>query len=110
MTEQYKTECSNVIYNAAEQAFEARVTVHDDTPVTYACAIDAPITMDFEDAADGLVTQALRRHGADRGLCSSRASDPQTLPEQTPDADNVRPLLRRGLPLGQYGFFRGRAA
>ena len=46
-------ELSDVIYNAATQSFEARVTVHDRTGArSYACAIDAPITMEFADAAD----------------------------------------------------------
>lgn len=54
---------SDVIYNAANQSFEALVTVHDASGArSYACAIDAPITMEFEDAARGLSTQALRRH------------------------------------------------
>lgn len=56
------TELSNVIYNAATQAFEARVTVHAADGIrSYACAIDAPITMTFADAATGLAKQALRR-------------------------------------------------
>ncbi|MEL6464214.1 MAG: orotidine 5-phosphate decarboxylase [Pseudomonadota bacterium] len=54
---------SDVIYNAATQSFEALVTVHDAGRVrSYACAIDAPITMEFEEAAEGLATQAMRRH------------------------------------------------
>lgn len=58
---------SDVIYNAANQSFEALVTVHDATGIRrYACAIDAPIDMEFEDAARGLSTQALRRHGLGR--------------------------------------------
>lgn len=101
-----KTELSDVIYNPAAQAFEARVTLHTLSGAqTYACAIEAPITTSFEDAAKGLTTQALRKHGAPRGLRSwigpsavSRAVKRQTH------------HLRRGLPLGQYGFFRGRAA
>lgn len=58
---------SDVIYNAATQSFEALVTVHDPNGARrYACAIDAPITMEFEDAAAGLATQAIRRHGRGR--------------------------------------------
>ena len=53
---------SDVIYNAATQSFEALVTVHDAGQArSYACAIDAPITMEFADAASGLATQAMRR-------------------------------------------------
>lgn len=62
---------TNVIYNAASQCFEALVTVHDgDKSKKYACAIDAPIEMTFEDAATGLKTQALRRHAGMSGLAS----------------------------------------
>lgn len=55
---------SDVIYNAANQTFEALVTVHDQSGARrYACAISAPIDMEFENAAKGLSTQAMRRHG-----------------------------------------------
>ncbi|MEM6310117.1 MAG: hypothetical protein AAF754_08705 [Pseudomonadota bacterium] len=101
---QLQTEISNVIYNAAEQAFEARVSVHDSVnSVSYACSIKAPINMSFERAAKGLTQQALRRHGAPKGVFSKIA------PTQTGIVHRLVPL-RRGLPLGQYGFFRGRAA
>jgi len=54
---------SEVIYNAATQSFEALVTVYSgDTARRYPCAINAPITMSFDDAATGLTRQALRRH------------------------------------------------
>ena len=53
---------TNVIYNAANQSFEALVTVHTgDISRRYPCAINAPISMSFEDAAEGLTKQALRR-------------------------------------------------
>ncbi|MGC1495365.1 MAG: orotidine 5-phosphate decarboxylase [Sulfitobacter sp.] len=62
---------TDVIYNAATQSFEALVTVHDnDVSRKYACAINAPITMSFQDAAKGLTTQALRRHNARGGVYS----------------------------------------
>ena len=100
------TEISNVAYNAAEQMFEAIVTVHDGGAVhRYACAIDAPISMSYARAADGLARQALRKHGAPRGLRSWFAQ-----PATAQVARNTRAALRRGLPLGQYGYFRGRAA
>ena len=100
-----QTELSEVIYNAASQCFEATVTVHDgDNSRSYACEIDAPITMSFARAAEGLATQALRKHGGPRGLRAffTRAA--------TRTMRTTRPMLRRGLPVGQYGFFRGRAA
>ncbi|MFL4469053.1 orotidine 5-phosphate decarboxylase [Tateyamaria armeniaca] len=54
---------NDVIYNAANQTFEALVSVHDASGARrYACAIDAPIDMEFKDAAKGLSKQALRRH------------------------------------------------
>ncbi|MEX3313545.1 orotidine 5-phosphate decarboxylase [Sulfitobacter sp. PS-8MA] len=62
---------TDVLYNAANQCFEALVTVQDGKQKRrYACAIDAPITMSFNDAADGLRRQALRRHAQGRGLSS----------------------------------------
>ena len=62
---------SDVRYNAATQAFEAAVTVHDNASVRhYACAIPAPISMSFEDAARGLAKQAIRRHQSRGGLFS----------------------------------------
>jgi len=61
---------SDVIYNPANQTFQALVSVHDASGARrYACEIDAPIDMEFEDAASGLSRQALRRH--DRGQSDS---------------------------------------
>lgn len=61
----------NVIYNAASQSFEALVTVNSSgRTFKYPCAIDAPITMSFEQAANGLKTQALRRHKSGTGMYS----------------------------------------
>lgn len=97
-----KTQVSEVIYNAANQMFEARVTVHDaDAVVTYPCAISAPISMSFERAAEGLAVQALRQHGKPTALRSIRQNALRLA---------VVNRLRRGLPFGEYGFFRGRAA
>lgn len=62
---------TEVIYNAANQSFEALVTVHDgELSRKYACAINAPISMTFEDAAKGLTTQAIRRHQTNDGTFS----------------------------------------
>jgi len=62
---------TDVTYNAANQCFEALVTVQTGKQQhRYACAIEAPITMSFEDAAKGLTRQALRRHEQKRGLSS----------------------------------------
>lgn len=65
------TQLDNVHYNASTQRFEALVTVHESGRAKrYACEIDAPITMTYEDAVSGLATQALRRHRQPRGLQS----------------------------------------
>ena len=62
---------SDVIYNAAEQSFEALVCVYDDNSVRkYACSIDAPITMSYAEAAEGLSKQAIRRHETRGGMYS----------------------------------------
>ena len=65
---------NDVMYNAAEQCFEAVVTVHDG-PLSrkYACSIQAPISMSFADAAKGLSKQAERRHLGRGGLHSEIA-------------------------------------
>ncbi|MFC6636478.1 orotidine 5-phosphate decarboxylase [Sulfitobacter sp. JBTF-M27] len=65
---------SDVRYNASSSSFEALVTVHDNSTVRrYACAINAPISMTFEDAAKGLARQAIRRHQHRGGLFSNAA-------------------------------------
>lgn len=62
-----KMDC--VRYNAATQSFEATVTVFGELGTrSYACAISAPITMTFADAADGLARQAQRRYDGRGGL------------------------------------------
>ena len=62
---------SEVIYNAAEQSFEALVTVHRDGRMRrYACAINAPITTTFEEAANGIKQQAIRRDAGSASLSS----------------------------------------
>lgn len=97
-----QTQMTDVIYNAVTQCFEATVTVHDGAKrVSYPCAINAPITMSYERAAVGLAKQALRRHGKPQGLRSIMMPSLRLA---------VANAARRGLPEGQYGFFRGRAA
>ena len=66
-------ELSDVRYNASIGCFEASVTVHDSSTVRkYACAIAAPISTTFEEAAKGLARQAIRRHQHRGGLFSER--------------------------------------
>lgn len=70
---------NDVVYNAANQSFEALVTVHDVAGTSrYACAIQSPIDTDFETAAAGLATQALRRH--ERGQRDSVQMPPRVMP------------------------------
>ncbi|APX13438.1 hypothetical protein [Tateyamaria omphalii] len=95
---------SDVIYNAATQSFEALVTVHDDRDSrSYACAINAPITMAFEDAAEGLATQAMRRHTHGR---SRNAHLPAAM---TPRRPNRLAGLRR-MTIDKFATLRPRAA
>lgn len=69
--ENQTVELSNVIYNAANQSFEALATVYAGSLTrSFACEINAPIDMKFEDAAKGLSTQALRRFNGRGGLSS----------------------------------------
>lgn len=101
-----RTEIGDVIYNPVEQSFEAKVTVHEGSRITsYPCAINAPITMSFPRAARGLVKQALRRHGKPSALRSIL---------QSAQRAGLRiasvSAKRRGLPEGEFGYFRGRAA
>lgn len=66
-----KVQIADVVYNASTQCFEALVTVSSDSKTAkYPCAIEAPITMSFEQAARGLEKQALRRHTAGKGMYS----------------------------------------
>lgn len=68
---QTQVQISDVVYNAGTQCFEALVTVHGGaTAKKYACEIEAPITMSFEQAAKGLQKQAMRRHNAKTGMFS----------------------------------------
>jgi len=95
---------SDVIYNAATQSFEALVTVHDDHGArSYACAIDAPITMEFRDAANGLATQAMRRHTHGR-------ADGAHMPSATPQPRAGRMTGWRRLVLDRFAIGQTRAA
>ena len=69
--EQTKVQITDVVYNAGTQCFEALVTVMSDSKTAkYPCAIEAPITISFEQASHGLEKQALRRHKAGKGMHS----------------------------------------
>ena len=95
---------SDVIYNAATQSFEALVTVHDSQGArSYACAIDAPITMPFSDAANGLATQAMRRHTHGRAGATH-------MPSATPSPRAGRATVWRKLVLDRFTAGQTRAA
>ena len=82
---------SNVIFNPATQCFEAVAHVHDGhRSRSYACAIAAPITLSFEDAARGLADQALQRHATTPGLSSHFA--PLTAQRRATRSGPVRPV------------------
>jgi hypothetical protein len=82
-------ELNNVIYNAANQSFEALATVYAGmSSRSFACAINAPIDMTFEDAAKGLSTQALRRYNGRTGLSSTH---PSSIPAPSARAGRNQP-------------------
>ncbi len=62
---------TDVIYNAAEQCFEALVTVPVKDGFPKICRFDQPpISTSFADAASGLRKQAERRHANHGGMFS----------------------------------------
>lgn len=64
-----------VRYNAAEQCFEALVTLHTDTgAVRVASRYAAPLSAEYEDVTEKLHEDALRKRDAD-GALKSRISD-----------------------------------
>ena len=82
-------ELNSVIYNAANQSFEALAKVYaETTPSSFACAINAPIDMNFKDAARGLTTQALRRFNGNAGLSSAH---PLSMPSPMVRAGSMQP-------------------
>jgi hypothetical protein len=89
----HQLQLTDVIYNAANQCFEALVTVHDDGfSRKYACAIDAPISMPFADAAKGLSKQAMRRHKTRGGTYSQVKRPVPTLRAGRPATGPMRLL------------------
>ncbi|WP_258294689.1 hypothetical protein [Pseudosulfitobacter koreensis] len=104
--QQYPVELNNVNYNATTQSFEALVAVHTPQGThRYACAIDAPITMAYSDAASGLATQALRRHAGEPGLSSSL-----NLADAQARARAGKPKARRTLNIDPIAMLRRLAA
>lgn len=92
------TEVSGVIYDAKNKAITAQVTIRDGLVTrSYACSVSGPISMPYARTARELARRALRKHGESSGSAPAPAPQCETEPEP-----------RRGLPVGQYGFYRGR--
>lgn len=89
---------SEVVYNAGTQCFEAMVSVGTgDKMITIPCAIEAPITMSFEQASKGLVTQALRRYKSRTGMYSQMRSHVASVRAGRPRFDPRAWLAQLGL-------------
>lgn len=86
-----KTQISDVIYNAAEERFEACVTFHRlGGTVKVPARFDAPISTEFRTASKGLLRQAEKTlHGS--GM-RSRCPSPRPLRE------SARSVLSRSTP------------
>ncbi|WP_299562121.1 orotidine 5-phosphate decarboxylase [uncultured Sulfitobacter sp.] len=77
---QKRIHLNDVIYNAGTQSFEALVTIEGNGKARrYACAIEAPISTSFEDAAKGLKTQAMRQDRKGTGFYSQMRRHAPTL-------------------------------
>ncbi|MEL7213586.1 MAG: hypothetical protein AAGK92_13055 [Pseudomonadota bacterium] len=77
-----RTEISDLIYNPAEAAFEAIVTVHDG-PVTarYAESLQAPLNASFETISAGMIARAQKQHRSKTpGLRARLLADGEVLP------------------------------
>ena len=97
---------SDVIYNAANQSFEATVTLYENnTAVKHACTVPAPITMSFKDATLRLIAQARRQQKTPSGL-RARMAPLHPAPRPEPEFNPVR-ILRRW---SHSGFLRRRIA
>ena len=92
-----------IIYRA--DSLEAARALADGDPMhktgarSYACAIDAPITMEFADAASGLATQAMRRHA--RGHADATRLPPATPSPRAGRMTGWRKLIVARLAAGQ---------
>lgn len=95
---QPQVQLSNVIYNAGNQCFEALATVTTQSATkTHACAIEAPISMSFEQAAEGLKLQALRQNEKGAGMYSQMRHHVATARAGRPRFDPRTWLAQLGL-------------
>ena len=83
----------HIRYNAAEQLFEASVTVHaTEGARVYACSVPGDLLTPLETAADALRDAALNKHWEAPGLFSVRT------PLRSPARPTWRKRLMRALP------------
>ena len=89
----------HIRYNAAEQMFEARVTVHTTEGARiYACSVPGDLLTPLETAANALQHAALHQHRAAPGLFSARTRRPlraPTRPTWRKRLLGALPLMRR---------------
>lgn len=86
-------------YNAADQLFEARVTVHaPEGSRTYACSVPGDLATPLHSAATALRDAALHRHVTAPGLYSAQASLTPA-PLRATARPTWRKRLMRALPL-----------
>ena len=89
----------DIRYNAADGAFEARVTLHGaDGTRTYACWVERDISMSLEHAAIALRAEAIRRHTTAPELFAAQKSL-SPAPMRAVTRPRWRDGLLRALPL-----------
>ncbi len=80
---QPKTRISQITYNAAEQCFDASVTLVDgDESFTYPVSIPAPLDTGYEDVTRAVLDRARLQHRANAAALRSRkpAEDALAMP------------------------------
>jgi len=88
----------DIRYNAAEQQFEAQVTLHSPKGLRiYACAVPADLSMPLSQAATALRHMAMARHTSSPGLYATRHSR-ASLPRRAPQRPSWRRKLLNALP------------
>lgn len=96
---------THVAYNAATQCFEAlAVFVENGTRRTIPVEVNAPLSVDFDRARALLLNAALKSQDGKPALSSTVFAD--TVASRV--VQFVNSHKRRGLPVGEFGFFRGR--
>ncbi|WP_121634040.1 hypothetical protein [Tropicibacter alexandrii] len=76
-----KTQIGEITYNCAEGCFEALVTFHTTQgPHRVAARCNAPLTAEFDELSDGLLTDALTRFARPDALQSWLRAEDAELP------------------------------